>query len=318
MSTKETTVATQQAQQAQHTPAPAPALERTLATRTSGVTDITLDAGGITLSGLHIAPDGPPPRAVVVAVHGGGMTAGYFDGQAHPSVSLLGLGASLGFAVLSLDRPGYGRSAREIPEGQSLAEQSATLHAALDDYARRFPTGAGFLLVAHSFGGKVALTATADDVCDRIIGVDVSGCGHRYAVDLGEPPGDLARESWKWHWGPLRLYPPNSFRYSRPLLAPMPPVELRELRQWSELFPGVAARVRVPVRFTFAEYENWWLHDTDTLTELAGHLRSARVTVDRQPDAGHNISLGWAARSYHLRVLGFLEELLACREQAGP
>lgn len=303
---RETTVRRQQ------TPAPEP----TSAARTTGVTDITLDAGGITLSGLHIEPAGPAPRAVVVAVHGGGMTAGYFDGQAHPSVSLLRLGASLGFSVLSLDRPGYGRSAEEIPHGQSLAEQSATLHAALDDYARRFPVGEGFLLVAHSFGGKVALTAAADDQRGRIIGLDISGCGHRYAVDFREAPGDLARESWKWHWGPLRLYPPNSFRFSRPLVAPMPPAELRELRQWSQIFPGVAARVRVPVRFTFAEFENWWRHDTDALEEMVGHLRAATVTVHRQPDAGHNISLGWAARSYHLRVLAFLEELLAHREQA--
>ncbi|MFE7650147.1 alpha/beta hydrolase [Streptomyces phaeoluteigriseus] len=293
-----------------------PAMERAQAARTSGVTDITLDAGGITLSGLHIEPPGPSPRAVVVAVHGGGMSAGYFDGQAHPSVSLLGLGASLGFAVLSLDRPGYGGSAREVPHGQSLTEQSATLHAALDDYARRFPTGAGFLLVAHSFGGKVALTAAADDERGRIIGLDISGCGHRYATDFGRPPGLLARDSWKWHWGPLRLYPPNSFRFSRNLLAPMPPVEEEELRQWSESFPGVAARVRAPVRLTFAEYENWWLHDADALAEMTGHLCATSVTVHRQPDAGHNISLGWAARSYHLRVLAFLEELLTRRGQA--
>jgi len=294
-----------------------PDMERTYATRTSGVKDVTLDAGGITLSGLHIEPPGASPRAVVVAVHGGGMTAGYFDGQAHPSVSLLGLGASLGFAVLSLDRPGYGRSAREVPHGQSLTEQSATLHAALDDYSRRYPTAEGFLLVAHSFGGKVALTAAADDERGRIIGLDISGCGHHYATEFSEPPGALARDSWKWHWGPLRLYPPNSFRFSRPLLAPMPPVEEQELRQWSEFFPGVAARVRAPVRFTFAQYENWWRHDADARAEMVGHLRATTVTMHSQPDAGHNISLGWTARSYHLRVLAFLEEVLARRGQVG-
>jgi hypothetical protein len=29
-----------------------------------------------------------------------------------------------------------------------------------------------------------------------------------------------------------------------------------------------------------------------------------------QPGAGHNISLGWAARSYHLEVLSFAERCL--------
>ena len=31
------------------------------------------------------------------------------------------------------------------------------------------------------------------------------------------------------------------------------------------------------------------------------------LIVRRQPAAGHNISLGWAARSYHLNALGFAE-----------
>nr|BFE73882.1 hypothetical protein GCM10020092_071830 [Actinoplanes digitatis] len=38
--------------------------------------------------------------------------------------------------------------------------------------------------------------------------------------------------------------------------------------------------------------------------------------MDRQPDAGHNISLGWAARSYHLRAFAFLEECLGRRAPA--
>ncbi len=57
-------------------------------------------------------------RATVVALHGGGMSAGYFDGQAHPDLSLLTLGARLGFTVLAVDRPGYGLSAGSCPAGR--------------------------------------------------------------------------------------------------------------------------------------------------------------------------------------------------------
>jgi hypothetical protein len=39
------------------------------------------------------------------------------------------------------------------------------------------------------------------------------------------------------------------------------------------------------------------------------------VSVERQPAAGHNISLGRAARAYHLRALAFLEDCLAARER---
>jgi hypothetical protein len=77
----------------------------------------------------------------------------------------------------------------------------------------------------------------------------------------------------------------------------------------------VAARVRVPVRFTFAEHESWWRHDDTALAALTSPLATARVVVDRQQGAGHNISLGWAARSYHLRAFAFLEECLPTEER---
>ncbi|MGK5530961.1 alpha/beta hydrolase [Streptomyces sp. URMC 129] len=283
-----------------------------------GVRHITLDAGSVTLSGLLIEPDGPP-RATVVALHGGGMSAGYFDGQAHPSTSLLALGASLGYTVLAVDRPGYGHSAAQLPEGATLAEQSAVLHAALDDFAARYDTGAGLFVLAHSYGGKLALTAAADDADDRWLGIDISGCGHRYAARLDQLPTDRRHPGhWTLNWGKLSLYPPNTFRFSTHLVKPMPPRERQEVARWAELFPGVAARVRVPVRLTFAEHETWWHHDEETVADLTARLAAPRVLVDRQPDTGHNISLGWAARAYHLRALGFLEECIAQRESAVP
>lgn len=279
---------------------------------------ITLDADGVLLSGLLGQARQLPPRAVVVAVHGGGMRAGYFDGQAHPGLSLLELGADLGFTVLALDRPGYGLSAGQFPEGQSLLRQSVTLHAALADFARRHPVGAGFFLIAHSFGGKLALTAAADDHQGLLIGLDVSGCGHQYAMGLDELPDVHSRAGWRLSWGALRLYPPSTFSSSRVLLAPMPEQEWKEALSWPDMITDVARRVRVPVRFTFAEHEGWWRHDDEAAASLTRLLAGARVVVDHQPYAGHNISLGWAARSYHLRALGFLEQCLTRPDAAGP
>jgi len=278
------------------------------------VREITVDADGIPLSGLLSELPHTPPRAVVVAVHGGGMRAGYFHGRAHPDLSLLNLGPALGFTVLALDRPGYGRSATHLPAGQTQAEQSGTLHAALNGFARRNPVGAGFFLVAHSYGGKLALTAAADDIGDRFIGLDISGCGHRYAVDTEDLPHPHSLATRRLSWGPLHLYPPNTFAASRSLLSPIPEREWNEAAAWPSLFPGVARHVRVPVRLTFAEHEAWWRHDDEALAALTGMLSQARVIVDRQPAAGHNISLGWAARSYHLRALAFLEECLCTAE----
>ncbi|MFG2876599.1 alpha/beta hydrolase [Streptomyces sp. NPDC048337] len=274
-----------------------------------GVRRISLDADGIPLSALLCEPRDSAPRATVVAVHGAGMSAGYFDGQALPDLSLLTLGARLGFTVLAVDRPGYGRSTGLLPEGQALAEQAATLAAALRDHRARFPTGAGLFLLAHSFGGKVALLTAADHCAPDLLGVEISGCGHRYAPDAHS--GADAARGGRRSWGPLRLYPPGTFTTGGSILAPVPPLEQADIVRWPEVFRGAAGRVRVPVRFTFAEHEAWWRHDPEALAELRSRLSAApRLCIDRQPGAGHNISLGYAARSYHLRCLGFFEDCL--------
>jgi pimeloyl-ACP methyl ester carboxylesterase len=281
-----------------------------------GVRRIILDAAGVPLSALLSEPAGGSARAVVVAVHGGGMNAGYFDCRAHPQQSLLTLGAGLGYTVLAVDRPGYRHSAARLPQGQGLAEQAVSLRAALRDFTSRHATGAGLFLLAHSYGGKVALTAAAAPGLPHLLGLDVSGCGHVYAVEPHELPtahddnGRMRRS-----WGPLRLYPPGTFAASSSIVEPVPALERAELARWPLVFRTTAPGVRVPVRLTFAEHEAWWLHDDAALADLVAHFMAApRVSVDRQPAAGHNISLGWAARSYHLRALAFLEDCLISRE----
>nr|WP_329939995.1 alpha/beta fold hydrolase [Streptomyces sp. BE308] len=281
------------------------------------VTGIELDADGLTLSGLLARPRTADPRAVVVALHGGGMRAGYFHGQADPATSLLSLAADCGYAALALDRPGYGRSAREAPDGVGLAGQADRLRAALAAYGREHPTGAGFFLVGHSLGGKVALATAAgwggDGLpgTEGLLGVDVSGVSDRWAVAPTRVTGTDGRQRHALHWGPPSLYPPDTFRLARPLIAPMPTIEATEAVEWPATYAGLAPSVRVPVRLTFAEHERWWHIDPPTLEAMAARLGSPLVRTEHLADAGHNISLGLTARSYHLRVLAFLEECLA-------
>ncbi|MEU6083897.1 alpha/beta fold hydrolase [Streptomyces sp. NPDC047108] len=317
---------------ARGTAPPAVAAER------PAVRDIVLDAGGVRLSALLAEPR-RPPRATVLAVHGGGMRAGYFHGPAHPDLSLLTLGAELGFTVLAVDRPGYGLSSTDLPEGLPLGEQTALLRRGFDDFADHHPLGAGVFVLAHSYGGKTALTLAADHADLPLTGLGISGCGYRFAHAItpctagtgdGPPgrsgpsdPGDgpteqrWRRELGRNNWGPLRLYPPDTFRLCGPLVAPMPPREAREVPRWQRTFECLAPRIRIPVRFTFAEHEQRWRHDPEALAALRGLLPGAPVSVDRQPAAGHNVSLGWAARSYHLRMLGFLEECLLAPSDSG-
>ncbi|KUJ38864.1 thioesterase [Streptomyces sp. NRRL F-5122] len=280
----------------------------------AGVRRLTLQAGGVTLSCLLAEPPDGRPRATVVALHGGGMSAGYFDGQAHPDLSLLTLGARLGFTVLAVDRPGYGLSAEQLPGGQTLAEQADVLESAMERFAEQHATGAGFFLLAHSYGGKLALVTAARGAGP--LALDVSGCGHRYdpgVAGLLRMPTSADRQR---NWGPLRLYPPDTFRSIGSTVVPMPEREAAEVARWPGTFDELAPRVRVPVRLTFAEHEAWWRHDESNIADLTARLTEAPVVrVERQPDAGHNISLGRTARAYHLRALAFFEERLAL--QAG-
>ncbi|POX48533.1 alpha/beta hydrolase [Streptomyces sp. Ru71] len=270
---------------------------------------ITVAAGPLTLSGLQSDPPDGPPRALVVALHGGGMSAGYFDGQAHPDLSLLTLGAHLGYRVVALDRPGYGASAAQLPAGRTLAEQAADVAAAVRQLASAEGAGGGVLLLAHSFAGKLAFLLAAEHAPDDLLGLDVSGCGTRLAV----PPEQVrqGRSVRRLNWGPLSLYPSGTFQASATVVAPMPEREVDSVGAWERLSAEMLPGVRVPVRLTFAEHEAWWRHGDEDVADVVGRLAAApRVVVDRMPGAGHNISLGWAARTYHLRVFAFVEECL--------
>ncbi|MFD7291906.1 alpha/beta hydrolase family protein [Streptomyces sp. NPDC059897] len=289
-------------------------------TTSRGVRAVTLDSTDGPLSALLSEPSGGSPRAAVVALHGGGMRAGYFDSTAHPDLSLLTLGARLGYTVLALDRPGYGHSAERSPEGRSLDEQTVAVRSAVAEFAADRDTGAGVLLLGHSYGGKLALSVVAASAPDPVVAVDVSGCGRRPAAD----PNDSSGSTWglrarHLNWGPSRLYPPGAVGAGARIVAPMPPREAEGVADWERRSEEVLPRIRVPVRLTFAEYEAWWRHTDEDLDDLRQRLAGApRVALDRLPGAGHNISLGLAARTYHLRALAFLEESLHMRKLQGP
>ncbi|MEV7525747.1 alpha/beta fold hydrolase [Streptomyces sp. NPDC091371] len=277
-----------------------------MTTLLTGARPYTLNAAGIPLSAILALPEGgAPPRSTILAIHGRGMRAAYWN-------SFIPLATSLGHAVLAVDRPGYGDSANLLPEGQRLAEQAETLHAALKEHAAGYDIGAGVFLLGHSDGGKVALHTAAASGGVPLLGLDASGVGYRYNPEALHFPSTLGGGATKLNWGPLPLYPRGTFQASRALLSPTPPRESAETLRWPGQYEDLADRVRIPVRLTFAEHEAWWDLAPATLTAMTARLTaSPRVTLEHLPAAGHNISLGHAAPAYHLRVLTFLEDCLA-------
>src|ERR1700681_2966997 len=130
----------------------------------------------------------PPPRAVVVAFHGGASTAAYFDCPAHPRLSLLRAGAALGYTVVALDRPGYGASA-PYPDAMQRPEQRVALaYGAIDKILGSNPRGAGLFLLAHSAGCELAVRMAVDDRAEHagLLGLELAGTGLQYADSAHE------------------------------------------------------------------------------------------------------------------------------------
>jgi pimeloyl-ACP methyl ester carboxylesterase len=273
---------------------------------------------GVPMSGL--IAEARQPRAVVVALHGGATTGAYFDCPGHPRLSLLRFGAQLGYTVLALDRPGFGSSALYSTEFDSTPRRVDMAYQAIEKILGPRHRGAGVFVLAHSNGSELALRMAAEDRGTGLLGIEISGTGLRQqdaavavlsAASRNHVPGGLRDLLWE----PASLYPDgvaNSVRIKdRPT---SPGYEGSLVANWRRDLPDLAARVRVPVRYTLGEFERVWATDPVAVAEVAALFTSApRVRTHLQADGGHNLSLGHIATAYHMNVLSFAEECVVAR-----
>lgn len=258
-------------------------------------------------------------KAVIVAIHGGGTTAIYFDCPGRPSLSLLRAGAAAGFTVVALDRPGYGSSA-PYPEAMARPEQRVDLaYGAVDRILGERPRGAGLFLMGHSGGCELVMRMGADERGATLLGIELAGTGRHYHPAAREILKVATREHRpsglrEMLWHPEELYPPEVLGGAT--VSPTAPAyEEQMVSSWARQdFPALAPAVRVPVHFSIAEHEKVWQNDTSAMTEIAALFSGAPAfTVYRQPGAGHNLSLGHTAADYHATVLSFADECVAAR-----
>jgi pimeloyl-ACP methyl ester carboxylesterase len=273
---------------------------------------------GVPMSAL--VAEAEDPKAVIVAIHGGGTTAIYFDCPGHPESSFLRAGTAHGFTVVALDRPGYGSSA-PYPEAVARPEQRVQLaYAAVDRILGERPRGAGMFLMGHSGGCELTMRMAADTRGSDLLGIELAGTGRHYHPAAREMLKTATRERRpsglrELLWHPTELYPPQVLGGAT-VYPGAPAYEDLMVSNWARQdFPALAPAVCVPVHFSIAEYEKVWATDTSAMTEIAAMFSDApRFVIYHQPGAGHNISLGHTAAAYHSTVLAFAEECVVARE----
>jgi pimeloyl-ACP methyl ester carboxylesterase len=276
---------------------------------------------GVPMSAL--VADAGQPRAVIVALHGGGTTSAYFDCPGRPRLSLLRIGASLGFTVIALDRPGFGSSAPYDDHMADPQRRAELAYEAVDGIVGSGPGGAGLFLLAHSNGSELALRMAVHERGLQLLGLEISGTGRRHqpaARDVLKRPEirEIRRGVGELLWQASHLYP-NEVIGGVGSPAGSPAYEGSIVRNWPKRdFPALAGQVRVPVRFTLADHEPFWESGPQGLADVAAMFTaSPRVVVNEQRGSGHNLSLGLTATAYHLGVLSFVEECVVARQSAG-
>jgi pimeloyl-ACP methyl ester carboxylesterase len=253
------------------------------------------------------------PRAVVVALHGGAASARYFDLPGRPRLSLVRIGAALGFTMLALDRPGYGVSGPHAGAFDSPQRRVDAGYGVIEELLGSRPRGAGVFLLAHSAGCELAVRMAADARGADLLGVELAGIGLRQYPEAIESLEQMRRTRSTAAIRELLWYPPQSYPPEivggRPIGFPGPSYEAAVVREWETALRDLAGSITVPVRFSHGEYERVWRADPEALAELRELFDATpRFVAHTQAGSGHNLSVGYAAAAYHLSVLSFVEE----------
>lgn len=286
---------------------------------------VVLTTPQIRLSALVNKGVAQPARGLILALHGGGYSAGYWNCPVR-GTSFFTLAAKLGFHVVAPDRPGYGSSHDFDPARLGLDSQVDFLFDALESWSNTHAFSGPAFVIGHSLGGIIALLMAAHPRAQRLCAVDVLGVPIRFRANpAGEtvtslsqsgehvPPVDeQARRLLMF--GPDDAYESLADRHDAAAVRPMPVAEYREAIAMPESWSKVLPRIRIPVQFTAAELEAMQATGSEILEEVQNLLDSCpHKAVHLQRRSGHNASAHKIAPAYHLRAIAFFEECLALR-----
>jgi pimeloyl-ACP methyl ester carboxylesterase len=288
---------------------------------------VTLPAGPLNLSAWYHAPAGTP-RALIAALHGGSYDSTYFDYRARDDASFAAVATALGFAVVAIDRPGYGATTGADPQFSPFERQTELLSDALRAAWDAYAVGSGFFLVGHSIGGMLALCIAA--LTDRVpvIGLEASGMGVMYqpgfrearaAVPVTAGASALSAEARvAFMYGPPETYDEQVVDEDLLHATAAPSSELADAFTWPERFARIGPSIHVPVRVNIAEYDRLWVSSPEALEAIVDVLPNAPVVEVRMlPQAGHSTHGHRVARAHYLDMLSFAEQCIVRAEIGG-
>jgi pimeloyl-ACP methyl ester carboxylesterase len=290
---------------------------------TPDIEPVMVTARDIALSGLLARATEENAKGVILALHGGGYSAGYWRYEDERCSSLLTLAAGLGFHVLALDRPGYGASEKHDPRRLGLADQVDYLFDALYAWCAENCFAGPAFVIGHSLGGIVSLLMAAHARGSRLAGVDVLGVPFRFPDNEAGakvhswptdgthvPPPDAEARRWLM-FGPDWTHDAAAIGHDATVVRPMPVAEYRDALTLPSAWQTILPTISVPVQFTLAEFEIMQATGWSILREVEALLgSSAHPVVHLQKSSGHNASCHKIARAYHLRAIAFFEECL--------
>ncbi|MGH3296654.1 MAG: alpha/beta hydrolase [Trebonia sp.] len=290
-------------------------MERRLIAADKGSVAVAYHAPAIEISGLPL----------LVALHGGTYTSEYFGVAGGPSGSFLDIAGRNGFAVLTVDRPGYGESTLLPEEDNTFARQAEILDGVIAAALDAWPAP-GVVLVAHSIGGMISLEIAARHPHWPLAGVATSGNGARIpaggaAEALGSLPlsgvVDLpVAERDGVMFGPAGSFTEAARNAAHGSYAPTPFIELVRAPVWAaERLSIVAAAVEVPVLTVLGAYDALWDSSAEARADYESRF-TVPVSAPVLPGTGHSIDHHVMGAALDLMQLGFTQECMALRGQA--
>jgi pimeloyl-ACP methyl ester carboxylesterase len=280
--------------------------------------------GELRLSGTDTLP-ASAPRATIVALHGGGYSAGYWEHPLDPAASLVTLGPALGYRVVAIDRPGYGASHGLVGDEVRMARQAEIVLDLVDGLRADTDTGAAIFLIGHSMGSVLALHMAASARGSAIAAVEISGLPFVFDDSLADKdqlasldflPANGPEYRRDLFYGPDGTFDPDMIAAEERLIRPIPAAEIIDAVEGPQSTPALAPKITVPVQVTRADFDASSGGGRQGLERCGGLFTSSpRVVLAWQRASGHNISLHRVARAYHLRAVAFFDDVLAGAQQ---